>query len=111
MSKVITSPIKHYPGAVTLRDPLFLPQAELIDSVYLIYSDFQAEKVTFAELDKPKIPAIVACVEKWELQNFPESVTADTFPMSPKKPRRELIDWLWKEIEAVYNGELEIPNE
>lgn len=112
MSRVITSPIPRWAGTVTLRDPLYLPQAELIDEVYLTYLSFEKGKqISFAMLDKPKLPAIIACVEKWELADFPEVVTAGNFPMSPKADRRALIDWLWSEIEKIYNGETTIPNE
>ena len=115
MSKVITSPSKRWQGSVTISDPLTLPQVEAIEAG--LEMPRQADdtdkdgRVFFTVLDKPHLPAIFACVEKWELSHFPESVTIETFPMSPRKDSHELIAWLFHEIYKVYMGELEIPNE
>jgi hypothetical protein len=45
------------------------------------------------------LPAIRACVEDWRLDNFDPANP----PGSPWKARTELIEWLVKEIEIVYN--------
>jgi hypothetical protein len=61
--------------------------------------------------DKRQLPAIFACVEKWELANMPEKLTIDNFPASPRGDSHRLIEWLFEEICKVFNGEKEIPNE
>lgn len=71
----------------------------------------EGEKIYLTILDKPKLPAILACVETWGLQGFPERVTMESFPGSPRKESHDLIDWLWLEILNVYTGVLEVPNE
>ena len=112
MSKVITSPIKRWAGSVTLSDPLTLPQVELFEAGLEIPASVSEDgRVYFTVLDKPQLPAILACVEKWELANLPDPVTLETFPMSPRKASHELIAWLFGEIRKIYLGELDIPNE
>jgi hypothetical protein len=110
MPKTITSPIKRFPGSVTLFDPMTLPQAEAINEARRYFFDNKKEQgqyVSNLDLDKPRIPAILACVEKWELENF----IPDPFPMSPQAARHKLINWLWDEIVKIYDEEEEIPNE
>jgi hypothetical protein len=112
VSKVIPSPIKRFPGSVTIADPLTLPQVEAIEAAVDHPKTLEPEALYyFTVYDKPQMSAMFACVEKWQLQNFPETVNIDTFPMSPRKASHELIKWLFGEILKVYNGELDIPNE
>lgn len=67
-------------------------------------------RIWLSVMDSKRIPAICACVEKWELENFPQSVTPDTFPASPRKDTAQLIEWLYLEIRQIYFGDLQIPN-
>ena len=60
--------------------------------------------------DERLLPAVLACVEKWELDKFPESVTLETFPASPRAESHGLVAWLFNEIFTVYIGEKQIPN-
>ena len=118
MSKVITSKIKKWAGSVTIADPLTLPQVELIEAAFdataKISKDVEADNdsriIFLTAYDKPRIPAILACVEKWELENF-ALMPDGGIPMSPRRESYKLIEWLFGEIRAVYLGELEIPNE
>jgi hypothetical protein len=113
MPKVITSPLPRWQGSVTLSDPLTLPQVELIEAAFEQQPKFAPEddsRKYLTEFDKPQIPAILACVEKWELTDFPLP-TVDTFPMSPRKATHDLIAWIFGELRRIYIGELEIPNE
>jgi len=66
--------------------------------------------VFFSAMDKKQIPALIACVEKWELDNIPNNVTIDDFPASPRKETHMLVDWLYGEIYKVYAGEVLVPN-
>ena len=125
MSKVIMIQNKYWTGAVTIFDRLFLPQVEAVDSAinddepkrvieHEITEGKEKRKVKsyiMTELDKPKLPALIACVEKWELSHdFPEKPTVETFPLTPRRPSHELIEQVFDEIRKVYNGEIEIPN-
>ena len=112
MSKIVTSPSQRWPGTVTLSDPLTLPQAEAIGEGLRIFRDFEDKNIPYLTIDKAHLIGILPCVEKWDLQNFPETVTLDTFPMSPQGERRKLVDWLWNEVYSkIYIGETDIPNE
>lgn len=61
--------------------------------------------------DRRQLPAIFACVEEWNLSNFPKNPTFENFPANPRGDSHRLIAWLFSEIEKVYFGESEVPNE
>ena len=126
MSKVITVPaqftvaqgdkperkIKNpWAGSVTICERLTLPQVELIETGLEPVLDGKYKSVFYTTLDKPKLPAILACVEKWELSDFPDPVTVDNFPMHNRGASHQLISIIFDAIKDVYIGELEIPNE
>ena len=112
MSKVVISPFKKFPGSVTLYDPLTLPQVELIEAAFVTPEADENGKIWLTILDKPKLPAVLACVETWNIENLPSPpLTIDNFYMSPRRATSNLITWLFDEIRMIYLGELEIPNE
>lgn len=111
MSKVLNSPIERWSGSVTIADPLTIPQVRLIEEGLEVPKSNEDGKFLSSELDVKQLPAIFACVEKWELANMPKDLTADNFPASPRKDSHKLIDFIFREIVKVYVGELEIPNE
>ena len=110
MSKVITSPLQRWAGEVTIADPLTLAQAHLIEQGLTQPTGGEDGRIWFTVIDGNQMPAILACVENWNLKNFPENVTAETFPASPRGDSHKLIDWLFSEIRTVYFGEAEVPN-
>ncbi len=109
MPKVITSPLQRWAGEVTISDPLTLAQAHLIEDG-LTQPEGEGGRIWFTVIDEKQMPAILACVESWNLTNFPEKVTAENFPASPRGDSHKLIDWLFSEIRKVYFGEAEVPN-
>lgn len=113
MSKVITSQIKRYQGSVTIADPLNIRQAMLVEAGMQRPKENEIGedgRVWLSVVDEKRIPAICVCVEKWELENFPASVTPETFPASPRLDTTKLIEWLFLEIRKVYFGDLSVPN-
>ena len=110
MSKIITSPIKRWPGTATIADPLSFPQAEAIQDVLGLPDEekpvLPKKRVWLTVNDKKKLPAVLACVEKWDLENF----NPDPFPASPRHDSHKLVDWIWSEIYKVYIGEFDDPN-
>ena len=102
---------KTYNGSVRIFDRLTLSQVESIEAAIYDVPEVNDGKVKLTSLDKPRIPALLACVEKWELSNFPEDLSIETFPLSPRRETHNLIDRIFSEIAKVYNGEQEIPNE
>lgn len=110
MSKTVTSNSKSYPGTVVIRDRLYLAQVELIEAALSVRPPIDNGKIVMTDVDKPRLPAVLACVESWDLQNFPKPVSQDNFPFTPRREIHELLDLLFVEIVRVYNGEKEIPN-
>ena len=109
MPKVIKSNSVRWSGSVTISDPMTLPQVMAIEEVFGNPSD-TGGRVMKSVIDIKLLPAIIACVEKWNLENFPEAVTVDTFPATPRAESSALIRWLWDELYKVYIGEIEVPN-
>lgn len=110
MSKTIQVSGK-WEGTVEIADPLNIQQATLIsDSLELPQKNKDGTYYVVA-LDAGKLPAILGCVTKWNLKDFPESVTMETFPASPRKASHALVDLIHAELLKVYMGEAEVPNE
>jgi hypothetical protein len=109
LSKTIVSPVKLWPGEVILSDPLTFPQVFAIEDVTeLIQKD--RENITERRAEGLWIPAILACVEEFHLDNFPEHPTFETWPASPDLSRVKLISWLIGEITNLFKEANEIPN-
>lgn len=107
---IIASNSKRWPGSVTITEQLTLPQVELIESALEPLQD-SGKQVFFTAIDKNTIPAIIACVEKWDLKNFPDPVALETWPMQARKESHMLIRLIWEAVIQVYIGEQEVPNE
>jgi hypothetical protein len=140
MSKQITSPVARWAGTVTIADPLTLIQAQAIESglEYMLPPEFKELGLIAADAikrfgedskeaeaakkaledyryfnsitDIEKAPAILACVEKWELKNF-VLASDGSMPATPRKDSHLLIEWLFDELRKVYKGEEIVPNE
>ena len=110
MSKIITSPVKRWPGTVTLSDPLNYPQAmaveEALDEAALLDEEVSRNRRSFVLL-----PAFLMCVESWDLEGFPEQVTAETFPATPAVVSANLLSWLIGEVTVLFAEADESPNE
>lgn len=109
MSKVITSPVKRFPGTVVLSDPLTFPQSfafeDALTAVDAVRDEGSPSKIRYALL-----PGVLACVEEWHLNSgFPERPVLDSFPSTPRQSVALLIDWLVGEITALYKEADEIP--
>lgn len=116
MSKRVEVTSKKWAGSVTIADPLIFAQAKLIEDAIGEYAAGEVRKTAdgrmFLTVDNVRqLPAIFACVEKWELANMPADLSIANFPASPRRASNELIAQLFGEIYKVYIGELEIPNE
>lgn len=107
----------HWTGSVALHDPMTLPQAEAFEQSRLFPDGFLegGTRITFTAIDKWRFTALRECVQTWDIPGFiltvtkPESLT--DIAMSPRRESHYLLEWIWNEIEKIYNGEQEIPNE
>ena len=106
MSKVVTSPVKKWPGTVTLSDPLSFPQAigfeDAIDAVRAL-EDPSQQRVNYTLL-----PAVLTCVEKWELEGLGDPPSP--FPATPLVASARLLAWLVQEVSRLFNEADEVPN-
>jgi hypothetical protein len=102
---------KTYNGSVRIFDRLTLPQVEAIEAAIYDVPEVVDGRVKLTTLDKPRIPALLVCVESWNISGFPEPLSIDNFPLSPRRETHNIIDRIFSEVANVYNGEQEIPNE
>ena len=131
MSKVITSDIEGFKGKVTFHQPLNFDQVFAIEdakdkavdiepssywtmvntAMKVLDDGGEVKKLEWSSRgEKFFIEAILACAEKFELENIPEKPTVETFPMTPRSASHKLIQFLWEEINKIYDGEIEVPN-
>lgn len=110
MSKIITSPVKKWPGTVVLSDPLTFPQLFAFEDAINAVRE-GAEGMTNDKADGLLLPGILACVEEFQLTGFPAHPTFETFPSTPRIASNRLIAWLAKEITALYQEAETVPNE
>jgi hypothetical protein len=109
VSRVITSPIKRFPGTVILSDPLTFPQTfEFEDSLRSVNDIRESGDIT--RLRYALLPGVLACIEEWHLNSgFPERPALDNFPSTPRQSVAQLIDWLVEEISALYRESDDVP--
>ncbi len=113
MSKQIKSPVKKWPGTVTLHDPLSLPQVVAIqnslESAKALAEDGDLDKVGVAEYHNELLPAIMDCIESWDLEGLENP--PNPFPGTPRKPAAKLMGWLSTEVVALFSEAEAVPNE
>ena len=97
MSKVITSPIKRFPGTVTIPDPMTWDQLSR-------WGDFVSgfKKNSFDNL-RAEAAFIPGFVEKIDIVGFP--VDSATNPPKQLKAFSALMDWIVGEILQVIEGD------
>jgi len=108
VSKIITSPVKRYPGTVILADPLTFPQAFAFEDALAAVQEIR-ESGSMARMRYAILPGILACVEAWRLEKLPEQPALDSFPSTPRQSVSELIDWLTREITTLYQESDDVP--
>ena len=108
MSRVIDSPVKRWPGRVILPDYLTAPQDAAFEDALAEARNFDPE-TQGAHYTNALIPGVLACVEKWELEGFPQPITADNFPKTPRQSFAELLAFLIREVTKIYEDE-PVPN-
>ena len=99
MSKAIQSPVRRFPGSVTLYDPVPYPN-------FIEWE--KAIRVEGADLEKQLIMwgGVKAMVEKWEIAEFDIEKPVAT----PRVAVINLLSWLVTEIGKIINEVEESPN-
>lgn len=97
MSKTITSPVKRWPGTVTISDPLSYPQVFALEDAISARRQLPDDCSIF-QANGAVVPGILACVEAWNLENF----SPDPFPATPLNSAGRLVTWLWNELQVLF---------
>ncbi len=110
MSKILTSPVKKWPGTVTLASPLLPAQYSAWKIASRNALALQEDKETRDNDDimAALVPGICACIEQVELAGI-TSLTPENFPQTPRKAWQELVLWLMGEVTREVRGDDEIP--
>jgi hypothetical protein len=106
MSKTITSPVKRFPGTVTLPDFLTFPQAIAWEEAQADSEALRDGKTVFAKRMQALVPGFMAVVQEWNLENF----SLEPFQSTPRGAVIELCAWLIGEVTKLYDEAEEIPN-
>ena len=102
MSKKIDSPVKRFPGSVTLSDPLTFPQSIQFGNAVRESIDMSTENSEeYYEYVKVIVPAIKVCVESWDIEEGGD-LTHETFPSTPRESAPELLAWIISEVSALF---------
>lgn len=109
MSKIITSPVKKWPGTVVISDPLTYPQ--LLAFRGSLEAARNGANDDWMAVNYAVLPGVTACIEEYHLQGFPEQPTADNWPATPPTSSARLIAWLIGEINALMAEAEPDPNE
>ena len=117
MPKIVTSPVKRFPGTVTLSDPLTYPQYFAMEDAFNEVkrlretAEENGEEVSPQRYNATVMAGAVKCVEDHDLKGVAKPLTADNFPASPGASSMRLAAWLTNEVVAIYTTEQEDPNE
>lgn len=103
MPKTITSPSEKWPGTVTLRDPLYLPQVAAFEAGLAQAAELPAGASLMAFFGAV-MPGVYACIERFDLQGW-EAQSPERFPATPREEVVKLGAWLVAEVRALYQEE------
>ena len=104
MSKKIESPVKRFPGTVTLPDSLTFTQLEQWGEA------FSESGEGYATRGRIILPVIFSIVQSWDIPAL-QGVTPETFPSTPIKSVASLLSWLVTAIAQIINEDDDAPNE
>ena len=110
MSKTLVSPVKRWPGTVTISDPLDIPQYLKLEQMFKERGELP-DKPTWGQVQAVTAPAVFACVEKWDMPAKQQAVLEQgRYPMTPRAESIEFMNWLLTEITALFVEAEEAPN-
>jgi hypothetical protein len=92
MPKTITVDVGKWQGAVVLHDPLTMPQVIVLERA--IRETQRLTEATQAELDAALLPGLLGCVAEWRVPGLAPTLTAETFPGTPRRQSALLVNWL-----------------
>lgn len=104
--RLITSPVKEFPGTIEMPDFLTLPQV-------VEYSNVSNEANGKGNWEKQMLllPVQVKLTGVWHISGLTDHPDVSVFPFTPAQPSASLLLWLHGEIVNMIMGENTIPNE
>lgn len=111
MAKRIVYDVKPFTGWVDIKDPIpYIATLKISEAIQETNRLAKEEKTSSAAL--LLYPALLECVEAWEVNRVPKEVRIESLPGSPKAKADAFIAWLVQNIVDVYLGTGDIdPNE
>lgn len=124
----IDSPVKRWPGSVTLPEYLTWPQVEAWTNTQTTSNEITAEAIAagrtkvqggrqvLSNVSDVKasrmawVEGICAIVEAWDLKGLPSPVPPDRFPATPAASAANLLQWLIDQVNALFDEAEEAPN-
>jgi hypothetical protein len=100
MSRTITSPVKRWPGTVTLADPLNAVQFIAWRNAMKGAPDPAADYDLYC---LALLPGVCACVERWDLEGLGQ-LSPETFPYTPRSDADPLLGVLVRELRRIVQG-------
>ena len=101
-------------GNITIHSHLTYPQVIAYESSIAAgqeYLEEHGEDAMTAVYNHLVLPGVIGCIEEWELADFPETVTADTFPATPRVAAAKLLVWVIESIRETMRDDEDIPND
>ena len=102
----LDSPVKRWPGSVTLPEYLTWPQLEAWQQA----ASEAAEATELAKRQLAWVRGMCAIVSTWELTGLPSLVRAENFPATPPRSAVALMGWLIREISQLLDEADDAPN-
>lgn len=97
---VLTSPVKKWPGTVTVPEALTFEQYHAWTLAIRQVREL-GETPPIAEVDACFVPAILAVVREWDIPALADFVAAGNLPAAPRQSSNKLIGWLVGAISAL----------
>lgn len=107
MPKILTSPVKRFPGTVTLPDGYTFPEIIAFDKALAVA---RTDGLSNMEQWHAILAGLLPCVSAWALDGVPANPTPDTFPATPRVSVTRLVSWLYDEVSKAQVDEGDTPN-
>ena len=108
MDKIVKSPVKKWPGTITITNPLSFPQVIAIEDAIQQAREL-GEGISIGKYHSVLLDAFLDCVSDWNLEGLENPPVP--FPATPRLESTKLTAFIIDEVMKLFNDELEIPEE
>lgn len=111
----IESPVDIWPGTITLKENLYLPQTvAVIEAVEETgFLNKEEGEPFFVKLSDhlTMLPAILDCIDEWNIEGYPRPTSEKDFLGRPLAKATTLATWLFNEVFNYILDVDSVPNE